>query len=694
MLANLSSPNVPPPGSHRFLLPIPMQYRDGNPHQINCYGLDVTGGDPPTLLTGSPKTFKFNTPIGYFDSVSTDGDATGWSLDPDVPRQSNTVHFYIGGPAGAVPIAGIVTADIERPDVNKVTNYPGNHGFSFSIPAQYRDGNPHTIYAYGIDLTGDLNKPLGGNPKTFNINPSVQSVVFGSITNETINNELTNSELDRPAYGFPSQRIFPDRKFPTDEVNHKRVRVKAVVGKPNVTVYFKNYDVDDPSNDSIIDDNGIAGDDNHMGRTIGGVYPFFARGLLSSASAQTNANGEAIVYFTVASNAGDNFRVAASTNEQYLNGVVVDGTALKDSAGVSLFAAPEAKQTELLTVWRKVHLEVDSMAQVAGNVANGRFETGTSIDVGQELRWINLCEGNIGCLAEGQYRGAQGMIGGRLSIGFGYSSLQVLDNTDTSVLVRSESGIVKIRGRATFNLFDDDDYNSNDGLVFRGDDGEDVDSRYNYTMGYCENNETLSSLCSTSDVERNPYAAAYIEPEYNWARQQPGMNDTDVPFRIEVYRNRFDPYFNNERMVIDEKRDSGGMESNDFWIGYLLLGYQSSDNFDPPEEGATLGIAPPAGDPSTSAVNSVNSWLEVPVGSIGAIIYLETMRDADMIDGQNLRIKTSPHELGHQFGLRGDEYLPPGQRTWGLMGYTDSYDLHLVPHHIRVLRFRSRSPGE
>ncbi len=97
-----------------------------------------------------------------------------------------------------------------------------------------------------------------------------------------------------------------------------------------------------------------------------------------------------------------------------------------------------------------------------------------------------------------------------------------MENTSNAVLVRSNSGIVQIRGGEQFALFDDDDYNSDDILV-NDDDREDVDFRFNYNMGYClEGNETLSRLCPTSDVERNPYAAAYIEPEYEWAKQQPG----------------------------------------------------------------------------------------------------------------------------------------------------------------------------
>ncbi len=228
-----------------------------------------------------------------------------------------------------------------------------------------------------------------------------------------------------------------------------------------------------------------------------------------------------------------------------------------------------------------------------------------------------------------------------------------------------------------YRLYDDDDYNSDDGLFFDGDYGEDIDFRYDYTMGYCENTETLSHLCSSSDPQKNSFAAAYIEPEYEWARQQSGMNDTDVSAQIELQYS-----IGTIKSVIDEKRDSAGMESNDFWIAYLLLGYQSEVNHDPPGDGL-YGVTIVGG-----TADSINSFSEVPYGGNGAILFLETMRDADVTYGDTYRIWTSIHELGHQFGLKGDYPF-----DMGVMGSAGSSDFHFVPKHIKILRFRSWSPG-
>ena len=67
---------------------------------------------------------------------------------------------------------------------------------------------------------------------------------------------------------------------------------------------------------------------------------------------------------------GDNFMVAASCSEEYLNGITVKGYELLDSDGDPL-PTGKALVTPLLTVWRRFHVELDSMATVKGNEIRG-----------------------------------------------------------------------------------------------------------------------------------------------------------------------------------------------------------------------------------------------------------------------------------------------------------------------------------
>ncbi|HEY4493283.1 MAG TPA: hypothetical protein VJB98_01550 [Candidatus Paceibacterota bacterium] len=115
--------------------------------------------------------------IGHLDGVDQGtGKVWGWALDPDAPTKSIAVHFYANGPAGSGLLIGSATANIARPDVNKVTKYPGNHGFSWQLPDRYKIGY-HQIYAYAIDTNGDGNPVLVGAPKTIGARPSANSSI-------------------------------------------------------------------------------------------------------------------------------------------------------------------------------------------------------------------------------------------------------------------------------------------------------------------------------------------------------------------------------------------------------------------------------------------------------------------------------------------------------------------------------------
>lgn len=107
-------------------------------------------------------------PVGFLEEIyGNTGLVTGWALDEDLPSRSIMVHFYLDGPAGSGgQFIGFTTANIFRPDVNNALGVTGNHGFNFIIPNQYRDGNSHLIYVYGIDTgSNDYNAELSDSPQ-------------------------------------------------------------------------------------------------------------------------------------------------------------------------------------------------------------------------------------------------------------------------------------------------------------------------------------------------------------------------------------------------------------------------------------------------------------------------------------------------------------------------------------------------
>lgn len=646
-------------------------------------------------------------PIGTLENVSTtDAAAVGWSADPDSPTASNFVDCYIDGTLAGRVAANLPGAGAPNPP------YTGNHRFSFTIPDQYRNNANHQISCYGIDqIGGDQNALLAGSPKTFNLPPKVQSVVFEPVSNQVINGVLTNSVIDYPSFGSSSQRIFPDKLTPNDIVSRKSVRVKAVLSQPiaNVTVYFKNFDVDDPSIDPIIDDTGVNGNDNREGRVIGQSYPPSAAGVLTATSATTNSNGEAIVYFTVTKQPGDNFVVAASTNQTYLNGVAINGTGLKDSTNNPL-PTTQAKRTELLTSWRRVHIEVDSMGAVAKNYVTG-FVRGKGTYVGSAPVWIEIYPATgppaaSGYFEENSYKETVAADGTRLSYGgrmvaAGVHDLKILDNRlvlrSPGVPPKSEIEVLSLNGNVYLypnqpvKLFDDDDFNDSDGSQKDGDDGEDVDALY----------DTFSRMQASDNPDENAFASAYIVPEYVWATNA-GYNDSNVSFIL--HDTAGGDTYPVQRSEIVANAGSQTSERDDFWIAYVLVEYQGEANLavDPggTNYGFLGGVAPLRADNTRDNTDLYNTSLGVPPGGIGDVIFIESMRDRQLTPFESgepsttfARTRVGTHEVGHQFGLGHNGGLPSGNNpAGGIMSYVGN--LYFTPNHINLMRWRIKSPGQ
>jgi hypothetical protein len=109
----------------------------------------------------------YQPPTGSLDSINRLNQILGWAKDPDDPNAAISVHLYVdknAGTPGAGPIP--ITANQFRSDV-------GSHAFNWNIPSNLRDGNTHTMWAWGIDLTDPLNNNalLPGSPRTFSISP-------------------------------------------------------------------------------------------------------------------------------------------------------------------------------------------------------------------------------------------------------------------------------------------------------------------------------------------------------------------------------------------------------------------------------------------------------------------------------------------------------------------------------------------
>lgn len=91
--------------------------------------------------------------------VTSRGVVDGWAVDAQNTGTALTVYFYDGAKPGGTLI-GNAPANLAGP----AGNFPGNHVFSYTLPANYRNGTARSLYVY-IQETEDV--LLQGTPLTY-----------------------------------------------------------------------------------------------------------------------------------------------------------------------------------------------------------------------------------------------------------------------------------------------------------------------------------------------------------------------------------------------------------------------------------------------------------------------------------------------------------------------------------------------
>lgn len=539
-------------------------------------------------------------PVGNLEDVSIqDAAAVGWAADPDSPSANIFVDCFIDG-----QFASRVTANI----AGTGGPYPGNHRFSMPIPTIYRDGLDHQISCTGIDVTGgDPNKVLAGSPRTFNIPTALISTTFVPLTVGALS--LNNN----PGGGL---RMFPERLTPTGPINNV-VNVKAKIGVnvANVPVYFKSHDLDDPSAAGPPIDVDVAGQDNRApGAT--GIFRCVPPGCGFNSQclcyyALTDANGEAVIPFELAqAHPGDNYAISSTTNVSEPPQVMVEGISLRNSVTGQVLQE-NVNRTPMLTAWRTLHIERDSM----GIIAN---EAQTNVANEQVIRMRPVNVPVLSTLDAGRFQN------GRMRIEDS-KVLLITDNTDTTVNVRFLNGIAKVQPGFLYKLCDDDDFNSDTYLNgFDCDHGEDVEplpDTYNLLQGN-DDSDCSNGLC-------NVFAAAYIQPKYSWGDQFTTSNVT--------YKQNVNNIFSQIDEQINLGRNLNSGENDEFWVAYVQIAYQYAldRDCDPNESPCSSGVT----TGSIYDVNDVANESQVPTGATGSLAFIEMMRDGNTLANE-LRLRT------------------------------------------------------
>lgn len=560
----------------------------------------------------------------------------------------------------------LVVEDLNDPAVkmNNVSWLSGNvfTGENANSLWEIKNFNITQFVQHGTNNLTITGAPAPDPPTLDGLNLIVAAVIVPTVREVTsVTWEAINSPLDDNPNAGGGKRMYPDMQFKNDGTNRRLVRVRAqtTMGQGQ-KVFFQSFDVDEPGTDQAPVDrnNSAAGNDNRGTPNLG---------TLNSTQADTDSNGVATVEFTTTMNPGDNFMVAAGTDSNYLSGVFATGPGLKDSSGNTL-PTNNAKVTPMLTVWRRLHVEVDSMGSVGLNritgsvlgispaigcsVFNCPANTQTwSIDVDHEDETVRVDRGGLMVIGGVTY--------------FVLGQVNSVHGRDIVIAVPTAG---PAPSGSTFILFDDDDYNEN--LLPEGDEGEDIDVV----------DQTFSLMQESDDPAVNVYAPAYIRPVYDGGGDV-FNNDSNVTFALNV-TSAPDPV----DIQVARGRNSGPDESDAFWIVYVQLAYQggvSIDN-DPNSESAEGGATVSLGH-----ADSITSVTEVPRGGNGSLIYLETAADDERSEAGDFPKRVVPHEVGHQFGLKGDNL---GDSDFGIMNPEGL--LRFCARHLNILRWRVHSPGQ
>jgi len=169
-----------------------------------------------------------------------------------------------------------------------------------------------------------------------------------------------------------NNKIFPGKKDPGDISWDKRRKVwvkVTLVPMPQAAsgpIYCSRWDPDDPSADPTLDTNGDAGGDNFNDGT--GLNK---AGEIIFAPPNANGAGHWFAQFKVSRQPGNNFTIAVSTCEDRLDEL----TQLKLDSG----DIPRGVElSPILTTWRKLWIEQDSMAAVATTGSEMNHVEGTA----------------------------------------------------------------------------------------------------------------------------------------------------------------------------------------------------------------------------------------------------------------------------------------------------------------------------
>ncbi len=543
---------------------------------------------------------------------------------------------------------------------------------------------------------------------------------------------------ERPGGG---KRIFAEAATPAASINN-HVKVRAITdpvipanpSRPaealTVPVYFKSLDADDPAPyapDLDSDTPEKAPSDNRGSPKEGMIE----QPIVNVTAGKTTAKS----FFQTSLQPGDNYRVAASTSQEWLSGL----QAVPSSPTGELAVTAEEKETnvsEMLTVWRTLHLELDSMAaaptddvpernflkgralaiegdgtkatklrlaettfvplgladrspdldRTSGVEGAGRFEKGTIrlgfdaaavVITSLEGNGLNYVRKGAGMEIPFELRDAQGSnpVTGKV---VGWDTTKLLFTVSATIPPNTyTSGKLRIGGVewTVFSASGADVLVEDKDLPFFLVDDDVV------TVPFAPN----PGLLQASDAPtQNLLAQAYIRPAYDLANlraEAPFNRNISTPRNPDGTEDLRDFY-----RQVEMGRDAAPSGSNAYWLGYAQSAYQADEVVDRDpgmEVDAALGWT--IGDTSfvfaEVIAEEARAWARAFGG--GDPVVQETLFHEAL---ERCPAQVLAHEIGHHLGLPDSEPARKAERTGVMVMPCAATTLHFMADELATIR--------
>ncbi len=562
-----------------------------------------------------------------------------------------------------------------RQPIEKTFWYEKGHSYPISLqelvavlpPTTNTIGNPTTTETYTAGLGPGVNGPQAflvldpnnklGTNKPWADFPTNNAASIGTlvvprieVTWETF--LLGNSPLDHNPNAGGGLRVFPDQLSPTDTESRKGVIVKIQTTPPvpGQRVILRSLDVDDPTpfpddEDGVIDTNDfgilVQGNDNRGSPNVGTLY---------ETNLTLDVFGQASTIFDVTMQPGDNFRVAAVLD---LPGASNHLNALQVNSTLDMYVGSGQEPAEgfigglspMLTVWRKLHLEFDSMTNPPASGPEANFISGSITRVRRNYPVVGRSRISI-LHSDFPFSPVNQFENGKIDIATigAFRTIRSISGWGASVMTDVEIDSVPTNNLVglTVKLYDDDDQYLVNDLLYPSS----LNLQSPPLPADSRSGEFIGAITSA-------YAQAYVRPVD--AKDLGLNNQRTIPFKRIAGVGYLTSPFDVGNLELK------GKDRPEFWAYSIVVGYEAARNEDgePDREEVLLGI-------------NVDDLVGSPLHGF-CVVYIEGNRDKEWginrVDGSvnqagftnhfaltyqqfylNRLYGTMAHELGHAPG--------------------------------------------